>query len=722
MTTSPAVTAFSLGLCALIALISDVNSPMEGDREDLIRFLQETIQDNSDPMSLSSLAQKIQQVDPGCAHIWMQLLTASAESIDSLLELVSSFQKALQDGIVDGASQAGILIRTTCLSLDDMLFDRIGVLWKNYHEEIEALINRKEYHEETRQSTPSTHSLRLACLALERTGVVQSTPDQLSSDYPEGHFLRFMQHLSEGERVGAVHSLHQFVDTAMIAERKKEHEACTKRSNVLGHAAVLLASIHAKFGEGSLHKLATEEALRVAQQSGDSASIAFAMALLYESGFGGSAEDLLNQCNIRATGARCFSLANSANLAMAKEFLARGNIQDAWREWMLSTIEKSADPTTVWTDRPARLTTNTRQLQSQQLIVGLEMWESLGFYGMTLLLSKIALNSKIIGLSQQTHLVGKSIQASMYGPELCSSRSRSRYQAALDLITKVNPNNIKFLKALVMHEWACRLGRLQDARVLLGFLQSYLNPCMNNYLLATVQVGSQHALLLSRQGRFDKAKTVLTELLDICKEGDLPKERITVMIQLATNELDASPDIFTGALKPLLDCLELTEKLSIDSLNATTLSLLAQIQVRLSKPKKALPMLKAAMPNLRQQGHIWYFAEAHLTLAKCYLLLANEEKRRVASLNETLQWLERAGEIFTECQDLLRLKEVFYLQARVYNVLPGEVGNRDEACRKFVNLTNYMDDINKPSNRKTINAIFESDFKIQLEGTFFPTC
>ena len=704
------VTPFALGLCTLIALISDKNSPLEANRDVLVQFLQQIIQNRTDPTTLQSLAHRIHQVDPECAKVWMQVLTASSESIDSFIDLSTSFQRALEDAVVDSSSQAGILIRETCLALDEMLFDRLGLLWTTYRDDIAALSGDSTENISINQSPPSVESLRLACLDLDQAGRPTPMVDVSLSDSPEAHFLTFLKYLSEGERVGALHSLHQFVDTAMIAERKKEHESNKKRSNVLGHAAVLLASVHAKFGEGSLHKLATEEALRVAQQSGDAASIAFAMGLLYESSSGVLAQDVLQQCSSRATGAKANSLATSSNLALAKEWLAKGEIQNAWREWILSTHEKPADSTSVWTDRPAKLMANSKRLQSQQLMVGLEIWESLGFYGMASLLAKLGLKREGIGSMERTQFISKAIQSSMHGLKVLSSEKSCRYQSALDMITELCPDNENFLRALVLHEWAVRIGNLQDARVLLCFLQSYINPRMPNYLQARIQVDSQHALQLSRQGQFDKAKMVLKQLLEICKNENLSIERATILLQLATSELDASPQVFTGAMKPLLECLELTEKLSIDSLNATTLSLLAQIQLRLNQPRKALPMLKAAMPSLRQQGHVWHFAEAHLTVAKCHLVLAKEEARREASHKTAIQSLEQASNFFSECQDFQRLKEIYYLQARVYDLLPGEVVKRDEASKRFLDLTDHVSALNKPSNSKTVNDIFTSDF------------
>jgi tetratricopeptide (TPR) repeat protein len=320
---------------------------------------------------------------------------------------------------------------------------------------------------------------------------------------------------------------------------------------------------------------------------------------------------------------------------------------------------------------------------------------------------------------ERTQLISKSVQSSMHGPKLRSNQSICRYQRALDMLTTLNPNYIEFLKALVMHEWAVRLGNFIDAHVLLVFLQSYVNPRMPNYVQARIQVGSQHALLLSRQGRFDNAKMVLNDVLDICKIENLAKERVLTLLQLATNELNTSPGVFTGALKPLLECLELTAKLSMDSLNATTLSLLAQIQLRLNKPNTALPILNAVLPSLRQQGHVWYVAEANFTVAKCHLVLAKENGRRDASIKKATQSLKMACDIFVDCNDIHRLKEIYYIQAQVYNSIPGEVENRDKASKMFMNLTNYENGLNNLLYSRTINAIFKSDLKVPNSAGVF---
>ena len=236
---------------------------------------------------------------------------------------------------MDGSSQAGILVRSTCLALDDMLFDRLGSLWKRYHDEIDDLIEGTSRLETNRQPQHSIEPLPLPCVDMDITGLTESIHNLYLNDSPESHFLAFLHCLSEGERVGALHSLHQFVDTAMIAERKKEYDTSKKRGNVLGHAAVLLASVHAKFGEGALHKLATDEALRVAQQSGDTASFAFAMGLLYESNSGGAPQDVLQQCTTRAASARPRSKSKAARKispSAVRSRICSSRCSQRWRE------------------------------------------------------------------------------------------------------------------------------------------------------------------------------------------------------------------------------------------------------------------------------------------------------------------------------------------------------------------------------------------------------
>mgnify|MGYP000151801787 CR=1 FL=1 len=157
---------------------------------------------------------------------------------------------------------------------------------------------------------------------------------------PSLHFLLFLSSLVNGQRSAALESLHRYFDYAMIHERKERAERALmlqasegdgmvatasgstmasgmggitggmtggiisgasvggagagqrggggnqpsgimfKESNVMQYAAILMAQMYHRFGYTQLSLQATEEAVRVAQQSGDEECVCFANAWL----------------------------------------------------------------------------------------------------------------------------------------------------------------------------------------------------------------------------------------------------------------------------------------------------------------------------------------------------------------------------------------------------------------------------------------------------------
>lgn len=173
-------------------------------------------------------------------------------------------------------------------------------------------------------------------------------------------------------------------------------------------------------------------------------------------------------------------------------------------------------------------------------------------------------------------------------------------------------------------------------------------------------------------------------------------QHASLLLQLAIIDLDSSPYNFIGALPPLLECLSMCEKHAMDSHHATALSVLAQVQLRMRNTKQAVSLLNAALPSLLQHTHIWFAGEAYLTLGKCQLQRANEAQPKgrtavIRILQSTLTNLKQSASVFRECQDAVRLREVYYLQARTYNSIPGKRDKRNEASKWFVNVSRHLE-------------------------------
>lgn len=189
------------------------------------------------------------------------------------------------------------------------------------------------------------------------------------------------------------------------------------------------------------------------------------------------------------------------------------------------------------------------------------------------------------------------------------------------------------------------------------------------------------------------------------------------LLQLSLIILDAAPIQLCTALLPLLECLELSERSSMNPLRALALLTLTKVflymggEGRKLSCHKGRAVIRVSMPLVMQHSQAWFQGEAFLNLAKTYLAEATGwdafyssqnhnkgtdfdsikkysqhdsitiqlRKRALAELNESFFF-------FQQTNDILRIQQVHYLQARVCHMLLNTKKNRDYAAAKFIGL------------------------------------
>ncbi|KAL7578715.1 hypothetical protein ACA910_015953 [Epithemia clementina (nom. ined.)] len=306
--------------------------------------------------------------------------------------------------------------------------------------------------------------------------------------------------------------------------------------------------------------------------------------------------------------------------------------------------------------------------------------------------------------------------------------------------------------ALIVHEWAVRRGDLLDAQSWMRFLLSNIHPGMANHAHIQIDVRIQQSLLLAAQKEWDRAKQVLKVQLQASKMAGLPVQSAWVLLQLAHLLISASAyekqhqqdqGSVTNALPYLLQCLAVCDEHGMDGLHAVAMSVLAQVHVRMLRYDAAIAIIEAALPNILQQGHVWYQAEAYLTLARAQLMRAKRadgrkdatgaptETNRKASTYKTIRQqqivdaallmairaLSKSQELFERCQDGNKLKEVFYLQANAWNWIPNSTVKREEASQRFVALSKYLGEASfaHPLSEVFENVLLNFDGGLELE-------
>lgn len=740
-------TPYSIAVCALIALRSDPSSSLHdielnSQEDSLSSFL--AVFGNAPNADLVPWLKQMRQQVPEVCHLLMDTLTMACESVDSLVDLMESLRVAISEGLVDAVSAHGVFLRQICLGFEELSFESVTLLWQHLKDQLGQLRieNNNYYYKPLNSSWPlSTEQmermLRQDCLNLEHGTTDDTNHTNISHpnknhnrsfesveleirsilekdpELPAAYFLRFLNCLKHGERVGALDALHQYFDHAMV-----QH---TSPKDILQFSAILLAVTHSSFGDKGLALMATEEAVRVAQQSKDAACVAFALGWLFENNGHGTAErrELLKRCATRAGQGRLRPLVAGSNLALAKHYLEedRRTPAAAWNSLFEVNSEPTTDPNLPNVDRPTYMPPLPKEAMeslARQQLVAAGIWDAFGMPALSGLSSIVALNGHNDLSSEDVLTAIQNVsRLALYGTpsnllsggkldlESPSEGHDCVYAKAISTLMQLrqhfSPSNSNFddsflhNTALLLHEWAVNRGDLDDAKALEIVLDSYLHPGLANFDQLRVDIGMQKCLLLCREQNWEKARELGSCMLEICQVKMLKSHRARLLIQLAILQLESNPKEFISAVPPLLEALSLCESCEMHGLHAAALSVLSKVFLRLLNPKRSLSLLRATIPTLQTREHVWFQADAFLTEAKCHLQLANTSKASMSKkrFQAAITGLGKSQELFVRCQDFLRLREVLYLQARVFSLL-GKVNEREAVSKRFTDICEYL--------------------------------
>ena len=270
-------TPYSLGVAALMALhggcdsISS-NNPLYYARENdaakvdaflqSLRLLQNNENDNTALFSLydvplATLAQQLSvAVSPEIAHQWKGWLLTAANTLDAFCDLASTLQIAVRDGRVDPHSQNGMFLRQIVLGWEELPFEGVVALWKDFQKELMQEEEEPEeskdsntgssYQQEwTRSSQQMEQSIRTVVMSMaqqqshhlganQQQEIMQEQLETVLQHHPElpaAHFLKFLLGLQTGERVGAMEALHRYMDYALANEQLQQQHPTAAASS-----------------------------------------------------------------------------------------------------------------------------------------------------------------------------------------------------------------------------------------------------------------------------------------------------------------------------------------------------------------------------------------------------------------------------------------------------------------------------------------------------------
>ena len=531
---------------------------------------------------------------------------------------------------------------------------------------------------------------------------------------PSLHLLKFLNSTRQGERVESIEQLHSYFDRALVRSQEDGDSKGTSR-HLMQFAPVLLSALHCKTGNTEISKLATEEAARVAQNSQDPACVAFALGWLYEnslsSGHLGDA-NILNRCAHRASEGNRQNLLTGAELLRVRQALASSkrdqrNASQAWGHLFDAISELPSTEAASNYDRPTRTThvPNAKvclAAMARQRIVASAVWESFGQ-------NTAAALSSLICLLCHENLSSEDARSAIQNVARHSlSGSQSLLRTILDGKTKrmtQKPNipaaskgdedvcvygravsNLAELGQvfglslteelgrqiyLILHEWAVRRGDFQDAEELMSLLLSNLRPLERKAMKPLQQMKLQEAFMYSQQGEFGKSRVVMNDLLSSYKGDISTPDEARLLLHRAIHHIGSAPEYCVNAIAPVVECLSLCKQFHLDGTQGPALAVLGHMLFGMNETELSLSTLRVAILALLQSDHVWFQGHAFLTIAKCHLRLAKQApgssgrspKRKVRS---ALKYLARAESVLSSCHDAKGLKEIYYLQARLY--------------------------------------------------------
>lgn len=615
------------------------------------------------------------------------------------------------------------------------------------------------------------------------------------SENPEltlAHFARFLNCVNHDERVDSLEHFHRYFDYAMIQERKDRlmspvvgpergnattnsnnnmnlngdgnHQGTITRSlqkrNLAQYVTIVLAALFHKLGYGDMALMASREAIKVAQQSGDGACLAYALAWIQslslcnpinkkdrlqslERAFTASGDYDLSSLIAGSAFQRAINYVydmvndnNFRNLATSERISRKFCPSSTWEAIAAASANRPLGMNTVGHsvylhDVATNLSSfsnggNMSRVFTQQCLVGSGLWQSVGRSNFSHISSQVSMHCYDSQMSRQSvHDIASNVVTSvMCGSSplgfqsvctvdnlnrlRCKTKKSECKLAEEESKRDIYTNALKTLDRVrnqrgdyIDQETICAISQIcfqslsqklhvHQAESYQVFLQSYALASSRRNIKDLIQSMWSSCLLLCRKGMFEESRDVITSvIIPFCEKHGQNFFRSFFLLQLIIINLETCGDDPTYAIPCALDCLALSEELSIDSIHASALALLARIQFELGNIDRAKAMIESSMPILLKHAHQHFIGHAWMTLAKCALAesCAMDGPNRINLLQSALFQLQRSAECFVKICDECSSREAYYLIAHVCDKLPFHRDLKNDASRTFISLS-----------------------------------
>ncbi|KAK9882007.1 hypothetical protein WA026_018860 [Henosepilachna vigintioctopunctata] len=473
----------------------------------------------------------------------------------------------------------------------------------------------------------------------------------------EAHFLAYLNYLRVKEFCGAIDSLYHCFDLNNIGEMKNGND---DKPKIYRFAALNLAVLHHHFDHHEEALASLREAIRIAQDANDSVCLQHALSWLYRL-IVTNKDKLIEHSVLKSFG---LNLSYRTSLGI-QTFVQLSSLLSAKPHHIFETLAKSDI---------INYQHNHRDLISNSYAVKSSLWQFYGKPEMSSLWSQLLLYLNIDNPKPSKAYYGEAFCLS-----ICNVAMHLLAQGKYNLVYCIlsfaklrfpnEPNShiwmlcdciFYFIRALYHEDWneaeaaAQRLTIVDKWESYLRLAELYL------YKQDYVEANKYVDMVFERYEDEDKSKFKGYQYIRA--------KLLLAEIQFASNIPHSIP---SGIMDLLSNCLIETNKYQLDYYTAMIYMHMANVQLHLGMTGQALMVLDKCMIQIMSHGGCYDRARCLLLYVKC--LIADSTRLKSQEKNEVMKkgtvMLNEVKELFSNVEAYSRMKDVLYLQAKLYNNL-----------------------------------------------------
>ncbi|XP_072936844.1 anaphase-promoting complex subunit 5 [Epargyreus clarus] len=476
-------------------------------------------------------------------------------------------------------------------------------------------------------------------------------------EYPDVHFLSFLNCIRMKEFCGAQDSLYNCFDRTMSSTCGTS-VVCNDKNKNFRYAALNRAAMHTKFGHKAVAMESVREAVGAAQEAGDGACLAAAGA------WGALAGGRARRAALLARAPRPPRHAAAAAQLMAQH----AAVNAAKPAHIFQIINKGAS-------------INYLHSMTDLTMVGLAntaaLWALYGKTEMASVSSQLLLN-----LNSKCNVgTGRVWHASESGGAgaLAAAAWRGHAALAAALASRAAGPAARALAAAHHATFALHAGKWEEAEQSIKQLASF--DRWQSQLLK--------AEMYFLKGDATDALECLQDILDFCKTEDDTLHYVSLRVKsmIMMSEVQQSfSSIQSTNIMLLNEALSVAKKYHLHYLAATAEMHIANVQLHMGCTKNALLLVRKVLPSVMAHGSAYDLARALLLYTKCRIATApTAGEPRVQVIQSCCEALESVKENFSKIGAHSRLLQTWYLQAQLYNDI-GNYASRNQCAWMYRQL------------------------------------